>query len=675
LGWLVRDRPIRVKRELEAAALVAVVLAAAWMRLYRLAEVPPGLCLDEVMNGSLGRNILNGRHEVYIQEAYGHEPLYHYFQAATIGLLGFNVWGIRLPSVLCGLALILGVWWLGRMLFDPATALVAAGGLATGWWGVFYGRAGIRAVTSPVLLVGSLIGFWTGMRADGRKRWLAFGLGGLVLGLSFYTYPAARVVFVLPLLVAGHMLFSDRAVLRARWKSVLLFMVVTMLVATPILAYLFTQREERVAQLAEPIQNLRAGDPSEVLRLTRDTLLMPFGLKGDPRYLYNLAGRPIWGLPWVVLFLGGLGLALWRWRRPAWAMVLGWLFLGLLPGMVTPDAPSTIRTIAALPAAYLLAALPVGALAHRFRRPLACAALGVVTVALVAGHGAGTWRDMVRWSRDFEAQWRYQTPLFQAARLIDADPDSTLVCVSAQLYSGLAVSSFDAALSREDLTVRWFVGDRSLLFPGGNSTCRYLYTDATWPDPVLTTNWLQGAALIESADQRPDGRPFYRLYYLGETDVARQARDWATSSGVYIGQVQDPSPLVLPVDFAKVRLMGYIWVVEAWVPGAEAALLTMWEAVEPEDRSMAIFAHLLDQGGQYVSGEDRLDVPAHTWQQGDVFAQVQRLRLPPDLAPGKYWPEVGLYRRTDGTRLPVVDASGQVVSDRALLDPVDVVAP
>jgi hypothetical protein len=470
------------------------------------------------------------------------------------------------------------------------------------------------------------------------------------------------------------MLFSERATVRARWKGVLLFAVVAAIVATPILVYLATHREERASQLAEPIQKLRQGDPSEVLRLTGSTLLLPLGLKGDPRYLYNLSGRPVWGLPWAILFVCGLLLALWRWRRPAWAMVVAWLFLGLLPGMVTPDAPNTIRTIAALPAAYLLAGLPVGELARRLRRPLVSVALAVAVVVLVAGHGVDTWRDLVRWSQDFEAQWRYQTPLFEAARVIDARPDDAPVCVSTQLYSALAVSTFDAALSREDLTVRWFMGDRALLFPGGGSACRYLYTDATWPDPVLASNWLQEVSTIESPDRRPDGRPFYRLYHLSDVDVTQQAREWALSSGAYVGQVQDPSALVLPVDFGKVRLIGYTWTAEAWTPGAEVALLTVWEAAEPADPSTAIFCHLLDGGGHYVSGEDRLDVPAHTWQRGDVFAQVQRMRLPPDLAPGKYWPEVGLYRRTDNTRLPVL-MSDQVIADRVLLDPVDIVAP
>jgi hypothetical protein len=357
-------------------------------------------------------------------------------------------------------------------------------------------------------------------------------------------------------------------------------------------------------------------------------------------------------------------------------MLLLWLFLGLLPGMVTPDAPNTIRTIAALPAVYLLAALPVGAIARRLGgRSLGYILVGIAVVALIAGHGAATWRDMVRWAHDFEAQWRYQTPLFMAARVLDADPEDAPVCISFPWYAELAVSSFDAALSRNDLETRWYLGSRSLLFPGGKSDCRYLYTDATTPDDALYAHWLGEGSLFQSEGKRPDGRPFYRFYRLPEVDIQRQAVEWVRSSEMYVGETGSPSSLAPPIQWGdQVELLGYKWEAGEWKPNAEVTLLTMWRANAPADPSLTLFVHVLDANGQFLSGEDRLDVPAQTWQAEDIFVQVQHLRLPADLPPGDYWPEVGVYNRTDGTRLPVV-SGGQAVADRVLLDPVRVGAP
>ena len=90
------------------------------------------------------------------------------------------------------LALILLVWWLARNMFDPVTALVAAGGLATGWWGVFYSRVGIRAITLPVLLTAGLIGYIYGLRYMGTLYGIVFfshQLGsflGVWMGGKFY---------------------------------------------------------------------------------------------------------------------------------------------------------------------------------------------------------------------------------------------------------------------------------------------------------------------------------------------------------------------------------------------------------------------------------------------------------------------------------------------------------
>jgi hypothetical protein len=279
---------------------------------------------------------------------------------------------------------------------------------------------------------------------------------------------------------------------------------------------------------------------------------------------------------------------------------------------------------------------------------------------------------MVRWAHDFEAQWRYQTPLFAAARVLDADPDDAPVCVSFPWYADLAVSSLEAALDRQDLETRWFLGDRSLLFPGGSADCRYLYTDSTRPDPALDAQWLEGGSLLRSEQERPDGRPFYRFYRLPEIDIQREAVEWARTSEMYVGETWEPSllpPLVRWDDL--VELVGYRWASEPGEPGEEMALLTMWRANGAGAPPLNLFAHLLDSGGQYVTGEDRLDVPAQTWQAGDLFVQVHRLPLPADLPSGDYWPEVGFYNRTDGVRLPVF-RDGQVVADRVLLEPVQV---
>jgi len=77
-----------VSRRWEWVAVTLVLLLAAVLRCWRLGDVPPGLSHDEIANGLIAQDILSGHYALYFTAAYGHEPLYQYAQAATVGLFG-----------------------------------------------------------------------------------------------------------------------------------------------------------------------------------------------------------------------------------------------------------------------------------------------------------------------------------------------------------------------------------------------------------------------------------------------------------------------------------------------------------------------------------------------------------------------------------------------------------
>ena len=54
-----------------------------------------------------------------------------------------------------------------------------------------------------------------------------------------------------------------------------------------------------------------------------------------------------------------------------------------------------------------------------------------------------------------------------------------------------------------------------------------------------------------------------------------------------------------------------------------------------------------------------------------MIAQIHRFTLPPDLPPEPITLEVGVYRRADLTRLPVL-VNGVIAGDHVLLPPVEV---
>jgi hypothetical protein len=61
------------------------------------------------------------------------------------------------------------------------------------------------------------------------------------------------------------------------------------------------------------------------------------------------------------------------------------------------------------------------------------------------------------------------------------------------------------------------------------------------------------------------------------------------------------------------------------------------------------------------------------WLPGQRLLDPYRLQLPDDLAPGRYYIEVGLYEMTGRRRLLMADAIGNTIGDRLILGPLDVV--
>ena len=131
--------------------------------------------------------------------------------------------------------------------------------------------------------------------------------------------------------------------------------------------------------------------------------------------------------------------------------------MGLIPSAVTPQAPSTVRLIGALPLVYLLPGLAVSALQRRLpaRRQ---ALLGAALAALLLFNVGRTVRDgFLRWPANVETRLNhYQATLLDIARYLDANPTEGPVIVDA-FYEPIDHDSLRRSLGR-DLPARWVQG-------------------------------------------------------------------------------------------------------------------------------------------------------------------------------------------------------------------------
>jgi hypothetical protein len=239
-----------------------------------------------------------------------------------------------------------------------------------------------------------------------------------------------------------------------------------------------------------------------------------------------------------------------------------------------------------------------------------------------------------------------------------------------------------ARLGTNDVRVLWFDVERAMIFPGdGGEVSFFVAGDAT-VHPALSHLWPWKAGQeTVTRDGRPlhwfEGNPAGMLTSCVEALVP-VSPVWHLPAAQFMPG--DPAAngefLSLPVNWGQVELLAYE--VDLGTagettlhPGDALTVVTYWRVREPAQEPLKLFAHLLDADGIYRGGEDRMDVWYGNWQVGDMFAQVQEIRLDADAKPGEYQMEIGWYTPRTIERFPV-SQRGDVIADRVLLAPVKV---
>ena len=431
--------------------LLALALAVMVLRLYRLAEIPPGIFYDEGAHGVNALRVLRGEHAVFFPElSDGLEALVAYAVALATSLLGRTVLAIRLPTALASAGAVFATFWLGRSLFGEDES-----GRATPWRGLLVGGVGaallafslgytvigrtvFRGNFLPLLLCLCFAFLWEGWKPRVHRggTWWQIALAGVCLGLIPYTYIASRFVPVLFLFFGLSYLLPFRADkwqgVRAELPRLGLFLGVTALVAAPILLYFALHPDHfflrsRHLWVLDPDRS--QGEPLWTVLDNVWAHLQVFGFRGDPHWRHNFDGQPLLNPLEAIFFWFGVGMALLGWQRPAYRLLLLWLGVMLLPAMLARDdlIPHFLRMIGAAPAIFLL--IGVGAwetlrLLRKRSRALQRHAISIVVGAmiciLVLVQGVLTYRTYFhRWAAIPDLYEIYESELGDAASVLN----------------------------------------------------------------------------------------------------------------------------------------------------------------------------------------------------------------------------------------------------------------
>jgi len=691
--------------------IVGLTILALVVRLYQLAELPPGLHYDEAANGVDALDILSGRFSIFFERNNGREPLFIYLQAISIALLGATPFALRATSAVVGALTVPAIYWMVKEAFIGTEfkahwlALWTALFVTFSYWHLNFSRIGYRAILLPLLASVAFAWFWRAWRKMENTRslpWRDLIFCGVFVGGCLYTYIAGRFVPVLIVIVAiaGALTRQSSAQFKKIVLGILIIGFSALLVFAPLGFYFLMHPESFLGRAADvSVFNPKYNQGNPMLAITTSAIetAKMFAITGDPNWRHNPAGRPVMDFFLASWMAGGLLLAIVRWKSLPHLFVLTWFIVLSFPVILTASGlPHTLRALGLIPAVYLLSVLTMLSVGERLKGLVRQFAVWLPLPFLLFS-AMTDWQDYFSAWRDNNPSNSFQVYFTELAHTMSLHGQSDTVWilplhpafsifmpypsnypveflyVGAAKY-GLIVSDSSAPNQLQNLTkgcnkahlIRW---KNELLQPEGI----YFYGD---PKRLLNFLLSKYGRAIEEND---GGRMIYTTYELFHGIDYHIATTFTSLDTSFGGKVR-----LTGVAYGRTATQNNEFpaaLEEKKVPsGHNAWVVLRWQAQTPIDFDLKTTLYLTDEDGHLVGQSDDLLVgdryPFYrVWEQNEAAGTYHILPILPAVPPGLYNLYLGVYEDKTLQRYPVLDTHGQPRSTALLLGSVEITRP
>lgn len=667
------------------------LLVGAFLRLWQLTIVPPGLHYDLAATALLGNQVaFEGYRPVFIQAFTGHEVLFYYWLALCFQLIGSSIFSLRLAAALLGILTVAATFFATFEVLRATRAeqphLLAALAtlfLATAFFHVTFSRFGFRAVTEPLIQSLALGFLFRGLNYQLRiaNNGLVvigyFVLAGFFTGLAAYTYLAARL-FPVPLailwlaLLVGSIRQTPYALRFTHFVSRFAFYCASALLTFAPLGLYFFQHPEDFLNRANQVVP-RAGETELLLTGLRRAAEMLF-INGEPYDRFNLPGLPLLHPIFGLFFIIGFLITIRNFIRPTTQssnppilqssnhsithsptlllsratelMLLLWLPAMLLPtALAVHDIfPSNVRALGVIPLLFIFPARGLVA-AYRWVQkfwagPLIPNAypLTWLAVFILAYSALTTYNNYFNyWANLPNQRLNNDADLTAIADYLNAqDLSDTDIFVSTIHYRHPTF----AYLARDFGRIRWFTGGTALALSAEHPAL-YVFAASAPPPAEWIAQW----------------EPY---------QVAAPANGDFRAYRFEAGQAP-PLPEFTPLNenFGNfIFLTGY-----RLLPQTESLQIDLRWRVEnlPEVGDFLPYARLFDARGDAWTQSGGFSYPSEQWAVGDTLLTRIIIPLPAGLPPADYTARVGLYSESTALNLPRLAADDSYAGDRAPL--------
>lgn len=363
-------------------------MAASFLRLWKLSEVPVSLFGDEADVGYQAYSILKTGNDYYgnflpihfHSLAEWRTPLYLYSAVPTVFLFGINAWGVRLPAAIFG---ILGIYifyllikQIANYLYEKSEgsenkkenlALLASLLLTISPWHIQYSRAGFEVTLLLFLLLLGIL-FFLKFLNENKFLWLSV----VFFTLTPWVYSTAK--FFTPIFVLFLIILFWKRIIGISRKNIFLCLGIFLILGSPIYYSTFfgegSQRFNYISVFSDPTTEPEVGafrlldarsrgemgtglSPTLKDRIIHNkytfwgekiigNYLSSFStnflfIKGDLNLRHSIGIGQFYRVESVFLLLGLIFFFSKRLDRKIKAIILFWIILGVVPSSITRE--------------------------------------------------------------------------------------------------------------------------------------------------------------------------------------------------------------------------------------------------------------------------------------------------------------------------------------------------
>lgn len=396
------------RRLLSITLLFAILSLALFVRVYQIDSIPGGLYPDEAVNGiDALRAIETGEYKIFYPNNYGREGLFINLQALAIKYFGNTVPVLKFWSAIFGTLAVLGLYLLGKELFQRRSAgLIAAFLLATSYWAINFSRIGFRAIMVTFLLTFAFYFFFKGLRTE---RIRTFFISGLIFGVGLHTYVAYRLAPLILIALLPFLILSYEHFFKRFWKHGLAFILGAFLSAAPLIFHFVNHPEElnsRTGAVSIFSPEINKGDFWGTFSKTLGLSLIKYNFWGDQNWRHNYPPYPVLDPFTGIFFLAAFGYIIFqivrlmgrRFREGIrdpilvrYTFLLIAFFVMLIPEFLTEEGlPHALRSIGTQMSVFLIATTGILWIVHRAKNSHLGARLALLSLLFIALFGGAT---------------------------------------------------------------------------------------------------------------------------------------------------------------------------------------------------------------------------------------------------------------------------------------------